>query len=157
MLSACSFNPIHPRGLFQPPPPPPPPCLCRAYIYNRWAVNSKDFSFLHISIKNHFFTNMVQDVSMATIWKVRFYSNQYFAQKRPVKMIFWTIPLLSIPFCLFRTSPNSLTLFELIFRQFWALWKLLFLAAFRDHLTSLTSGAYCWGLTFFHIHTWFCT
>ena len=91
---------------------------------------------------------MVQDVSMATIYKVRFYSNQYFAQKRPVKMIFWTIPLLSITFCLFRTSPNSLTLYEFIFRQFWALWKLPFLAAFHDHLTSLTSGAYCWGLTF---------
>ena len=46
-----------------------------------------------------------------------------FAQKQPVKLIFWTIMLLPITFCLFHTFPNSLTWSESIFCNVWALWK----------------------------------
>ena len=50
------------------------------------------------------------------------------------------------PFCLLHTSPNNLTLSEFIFREVQGLWKCPFGGNFRDHLTSLTSGACCGGL-----------
>ena len=74
----------------------------------------------------------------------RFLERSFFRSKRPVKPFFWTIPLLSITFCLFYTSPNSSKSSEFIFCEVWGLWKMLFWGNFCDHLTSPHFGCLLW-------------
>ena len=92
--------------------------------------------------KSFFHTNIVQDVAIATFSKHFWALN--FSLKRTRQLIFWSILLLSINFCPFHTSPNSLIWSESIFRRVWALWKKCpFGASFRDDLTSCSSDFGC--------------
>ena len=84
--------------------------------------------------KTYFHTDIVQDTAMATIWKTGFRAINFWL-RTTLKMVFWTIALLSITFCLFPTSQNS---------EVWVFSLRLFVLSFHDHLTSMTSGA-CFG------------